>query len=153
MIMDERLEFADAGDFATETGTSNVGDVIDLGTVTRDIGNGEPLYLVITVETAADGGGGATGTTQFQLVSDSVTSPATDGNQTIHLITQPFVAGDLTQGTVLAFPIPHGQGAHPYERYLGVQVVQAEEGEDDLVASAFLTINPPNWASYPDANN
>ena len=44
MIMDERLEFADATALDTSgTDTDLIGDVIDLGSVTSDIGNGQPI--------------------------------------------------------------------------------------------------------------
>lgn len=152
MIMDERLEFSDGGDFATETGTSNVGDVIDLGPNSRDIGEGQAMYLVINVETAADGGAGAAGTTQFRLVSDSTSTPATDGTPTVHLLTDAYTASQLPQGRVFVFPLPSG-GAQAYERYLGLQIVQGSEGEDDLVCSAFLTFDPHGWKAYPDGSN
>ena len=59
MILDERLEFADNVTAAIEASTANIGDVIDLG-VARDIGNGKPVYLVLIVGTAFDGGDGPT---------------------------------------------------------------------------------------------
>jgi hypothetical protein len=68
MILDERNEFCDATSAVLAVGNAIIGDVIDLGTAGRDIGNGEPLYLVIQVDTAFVG---ATSTTQFQLCSDS----------------------------------------------------------------------------------
>ena len=53
MIMDELLEFADATALSTAgTGLAAVGDVIDLGATPQDLGNGQPLYLVIQVDTA-----------------------------------------------------------------------------------------------------
>jgi hypothetical protein len=153
MIRDTFNTFSTSGDFANEAGTANVGDIIDLGLDGRDIGNGEPLYLVIVVETAADGGAGAAGTTQFRLVSDA-TSTISTTTATVHFDSQAFLAAtDLTQGRILVFPLPIGGGAHPYERYLGLQIVQAVEGEDDLVCSAFLTRDPTGWKAYADANN
>lgn len=151
MWIDERLEFSDSGDWANEAGTANVGDVIDLGIAARNPGNGEPLYLVVTVETAADGGAGGNGTTAFQLVSDGVASPATDGNQTIHFTSDVFTAAQLPANRVFVWPLPIS--GLPYERYLGMQIVQATEGEDDLVCSAFLTVDPHGWVAYPDATN
>ena len=48
MIMDERLEFADATALdTTGTNVDLIGDVIDLGSTASDIGNGQPLYCVI----------------------------------------------------------------------------------------------------------
>jgi len=151
MIIDTLGQFSDSGDFANEAGTANIGDIIDLGVADRDPGQGQPLYLIIVVETSADGGAGAAGTTQFQLVSDATTTVATNGTQTIHLITKAHVAGDLTQGTVLVYGLP--ASGLTYERYLGLQIIQAAEGEDDLVCSAFLSIDPHGWSAKPDGSN
>ena len=70
MILDERSEFADAVSVAAAAGTALIGDVIDLGTGSRDIGNGQQLYLVIQTDTEIITGGSA-GTIKFQLASDA----------------------------------------------------------------------------------
>lgn len=157
MILDNALEFADAVSVAAAAGTANIGDVIDL-TLARDIGNGQPLYLVINVDTEIITGGTA-GTIQFQLVSDAVTSPATDGNQTIHYISDTFVTDDtlliddeLRAGAypfVVALPLEGKE----YERYLGVQAVVATTTTTAGAINAFLTLDPVGWKSYPDATN
>lgn len=155
-IIDERLEFADASaDFNTNsTGTANVGDIIDLGAAGQEPGEGRPLYVHITVDVAGDGGGGAAGTTAFQLVSDSTDTIATDGNQTIHFTSDVYAGTALDQGDHFVFPLPSSTQAAPYERYLGLQVVQATEEEDDLVCSAWLSPFPGGgWRAHPDANN
>ena len=155
MIMDERLEFGDELTCANEAGTTLIGDVIDLG-VTRDVGQGQAMYLVIQVSTAFDGGAGTAGTTAFQLVSDAVAAIATDGSQTIHARTDTFAAAtQLTAGTTLVLPLPMGDTGpgFGYERYLGVQQVQAAEGEDDGAINAFLTFDPHGWHAYADGNN
>ena len=83
MIMDERLEFADATALDTSgTDTDLVGDVIDLGSTTSDIGNGQPIYLVIQVDTAVTSGGSAT--VDFKLLSDAAAAIAVDGTATQH---------------------------------------------------------------------
>ena len=71
MILDERTEFADAVAVAGVAATYNVGDVVDLGSVVRDIGNGQMAYMVIQVETAPAGAD----TCSFQIVSDAITTP------------------------------------------------------------------------------
>ena len=74
MILDERNEFADA--VALNTGAAGsylIGDQIDLG-VARDIGNGEPLHLVISVDTKIDAG--ASGTVQLLCERSSVVAMA-----------------------------------------------------------------------------
>jgi hypothetical protein len=151
MILDERTEFFDAVNCQNEAGSDLIGDVIDLGIANRDPGNGQPLYLVIVVDTAADGGAGTNGTTAFQLASDSIAAVAVDGSQTIHFTSKPHVLTDLTAGATFVFPLP--VSGLDYERYLGVQTVQAVEGEDALVASAFLTLDPTGWRAMADAAN
>ena len=59
MILDERNEFADAVSVAGTAGTALIGDVIDLTATHRGIGNGQPLYLVITTDTEIITGGSA----------------------------------------------------------------------------------------------
>jgi|TARA_Y100000310_G_scaffold171987_2_gene172111 hypothetical protein len=155
MFMDERLEFCDAVSAAIEASTANIGDVIDLG-VARDVGQGQPMYLVIQISAAFDGGAGTAGTTAFQLVSDSSSTPSTDGSQTIHFTTDVFAAAaQLTLGTTMVYPLPmHDTGpGFGYERYLGLQQVQAAEGEDDGAINAFLTFDPHGWTSHADASN
>ena len=119
----------------------------------RDIGNGEPLYLVINVDTEIITGGNA-GTMQFVLVSDSTDTIATDGSQSIHYMSEVFV----TDGTdandarfkvgqypvVIALPT---QGV-PYERYLALQVYALTTTTTAGKINAFLTPTPARWAAY-----
>ena len=155
MILDKNLQFLDDGDAANEAGTTLLGDVIDIG-VARDIGNGQPLFLVVQVRTAADGGSGAGGLLALQLVSDSVAAIATDGTQTIHFTSDVLTAAQLSAGSRFVFAIPYGDTGpgHGYERFVGIQGVQTIEGEDDLTLDAFLTNHPPaDWVSTADASN
>ncbi len=50
MILDSRVEFADATSVAAVAGTALIGNVVDLETA-RDIGSGEPLYFIVTIDT------------------------------------------------------------------------------------------------------
>lgn len=152
MILDERNEFADAVSVAASAGTANIGDVIDLS-VARDIGNGEPMYLVINVDTEIITGGSA-GTIAFQLVSDASGTIATDGSQTVHFKSRDFVTDDaaandaaLSAGAfpvVVALPM-EGQA---YERYLGVQAVVGTTTVTAGKINAFLTHDVSKWKSY-----
>lgn len=151
MILDTLTQFSDSGDFAQDTGTTNVGSQIDLGSAGVFLSNGgKNPYLVVNVETAADGGGTATGTTAFQLASDSTASIAVNGDQTIHFTSKAYTPAELTAGTKLFFPLPV---TNEYERFLGLQVVQAGEEEDDLVCSASITLDPSLNVAYPDGDN
>lgn len=151
MIIDKSLLLApDLSSFATEVGTSNVGDIIDAGDVVDGMNINEPMWWVIQITTAADGGIGTNGTLQFQLVSDGTTTIATDGSQTIHVKTDAFTAAQLPVGTQLAFPLPRGP---IYERYIGIQLVQAVEGEDDCAGVSFISLSDPEYIVYPNATS
>jgi len=146
MIMDERLEFADAVSVAAGAGTALIGDVIDLSSVSRDVGLGEPIFLVITTDTEIITGGAA-GTIEFQLVSDAQAAIATDGSATIHARTGTLVTDDAAAndnrlnagGIIYAGPLPHGD----YERYLGILAVIATTTVTAGKINAFLTLDPP----------
>jgi hypothetical protein len=147
MFMDDRLEFADATSVGTpNNSTGNVGDIID-STVARDMGAGQALYLVVTVDTAITSGGSAT--VAFQLVSDATTTIATDGTATKHIETDAIAVASLIAGYEMVIPLPSVNPA--YERYLAFQV--KETAGQALTAgnvNAFLTLDPPGWKSYAD---
>lgn len=143
MYVDDFLEFADATALnATATGTKNIGSTIDLETV-RDIGAGKQLYVCIQITTDLGSGGAAT--IRFQLVSDASGTPATNGNQSVHVASEAFTATDLDQGEVVILPVPAmGYGAPTqYERYLGVQQVVGTATLTAGAVNAFLTCDPP----------
>lgn len=156
MILDERNEFADATSVAAGAGTALIGDVIDLGTTSRDIGNGQQLYLVITTDTEIITGGAA-GTIKFQLASDSTASIATDGSATVHFDTGTLVTDDAAAndsrlnagGVIAAVALPMGT----YERYLGILAVIATTTVTAGKINAFLTTDVAKWQAYADATN
>lgn len=146
MIIDKLLEFADAAACYTNVGTAVVGDVIDLGSAPtlQNIGHGEPIYLVIQIDTTIVG---ATSTSEFKLVSDSTSNLTT--SPTTH-----YTSGALAVATVVAgyqvacIPLP---ADNRYERYLGVTVTSAVANTTAGKANAFLTLTPPAWVALPDA--
>lgn len=158
MLMDDYLEFCDAVSVAAAAGTALRGDVIDLGTASpqRDIGNGEPIYLVITVDTEIITGGTA-GTIQFQLVSDAQAAIATDGSATVHYASRLFVTDDaaandaqLNAGGVPVIVALPTEGP-VYERYLGILVVTGTTTTTAGAINAFLTTDPAKWKAYAKA--
>ena len=158
MIMDEYNEFADAVSVAAAAGTALIGDVIDLGDVPRDIGNGQPVYLVITTDTEIITGGVA-GTISFILASDAQEAIATDGSATIHWQSQDFVTDDaaansdqLNAGGIIACVALPLEGA-VYERYLGILAVIGTTTVTAGAINAFLTLDPTGWRSYPESAN
>lgn len=158
MIMDERNEFADAVSVAAAEGTALIGDVIDLGSVHRDIGNGQPLYFVITVDTEIITGGSA-GTIKFQLASDAQAAIATDGSASVHYDTGTFVTDDaaanaaqMNAGSVICC-IPLPLEGRVYERYLGVLCTIGTTTVTAGKINAFLTLDPHQWVAYAEGAN
>lgn len=149
MILDKTCEFADA--VALNTGAADnyaFGSSID-SSVARDLGNGQPVYLVITVATDLDSSGDGVAI-EIQLRSDSTSSVDPDTG-TLHLST-----GAITQTNwnaidkiVLALPT---EGL-AYERYLGLTQVTSVEAATAGALNAFLTCDPHGWQAYPEGDN
>lgn len=148
MILDNFNEFADAATLVGTAGAAAVlGDVIDTGATptTKDIGNGEGLYLVIQIDTAVAASGGAANVT-FKLVSDSVST--LDSSPTVHWASAAIAKGTLVKGyLVVAMELPYGE----YERYLGVTYTPDTNNTTAGKANAFLTRDVAKWAALPDA--
>ena len=150
MLMDDRLEFADATALNTgAAGTYNIGDVIDTRAATIDPNvtkdhEGSELYLVIRVATAATSGGAATG--QFRLVSDDTATPSTT-TATVHATSAAIAVASLTAGaTVMVTRLPAGS----YERYIGVQQITGTAAFTAGAVDAFLVSDPALWRAYAD---
>lgn len=151
MWIDENLEFADATSVGTPNSTTvNVGDIIDTGGVVRDLGAGEPMYLVVQVTTLVTSGGAAT--VRFKLASDSTETIAVDGTQTEHLTSDSIAVASLVVGYTLVMALP--SNSPNYERYLAFQV--EEDAGQALTAgnvNAFLTRDARAYRAYADAVN
>lgn len=148
MILDERTEFCDATSLNTgAAGTYLLGDQIDSGVV-RDLGNGQPIYLAITVDTLPTSGGSATA--QFTLASDDSASIATNGTASVHFVTKAFAISEMAAGTVLAAVALPAQGV-AYERYLGVLQTTGTAAFTGGKINAFLTTDVARWKAYADA--
>lgn len=147
MILDKLAEFCDAT--AVNTGgvaSYLVGNVMDLGANSRDIGNGEPLYLVINVDTSILS---ATGSLKFSLCSDAQAAIAVDGSQTIHATVGPFLQAAMTAGTALCVvALPAGRC---YEQFLGIVQETITAAMTAGKINAFLTTDPSAWRAYQNA--
>lgn len=147
MLVDDRLEFCDAQALSTAaTGLALVGDVINLGQA-RDIGAGEPLYLVIQVDTAVTSGGA--GTLEFVLASDAQAAIAVDGSATEHFRSGLKAKTVFVAGYTIAIALP--MEGPVYEQYLGIL---QNVGTAALTAgkiNAFITRDVAKWKAYADA--
>jgi hypothetical protein len=144
MILDETLEFSDAGSIINAAGTYLLGDVVPLS-VARDVGGqgGTPdqMYFDVTVDTTVVNVGG---TVQFKLVS------ADDAAITVNvkdiIVSKAFADGELVAGNVFRFPLPP---TFDYSLYLGVQYVVATAAVTAGKVNAFLTRDQGTQKAYP----
>ena len=155
MLMDKRTEFSDAESLILATGTHLIGDVIDLGVASRNIGVSMIYGQLIAASAIL---AAAPGTIQFILASDAQAAIATDGSATAHFTTGTFITDvttskELTDGDRIAqFQLPLNGGA-PYERYLGILAVIATQAVTAGTLDAFMTLDPTAWQAYADAAN
>ena len=155
MIADVRNTFASKVSCAAAAGTAQIGDSIDLGSVHRDIGQGKPVYLVITVDTEIFTGGSA-GTVQFQFVS-AATSTLTS-SPTVHLQTAALVTGGTGTQAALAAGKTLLCAALPIEgltylEFIGILCVTATTTTTAGKINAFLTLDPAGYQNYKEGVN
>ena len=142
MILDERLEFADATALGTSgTGLQLVGDVIDLGT--DGINEVEDMEFYVQVDTAITSAGAAT--VAFSLASDAQAAIATDGSATVHYVTSAIAKTTLVAGyQVCKIKLPKGQ----YERYLGLLTNVGTAALTTGKVNSGLTNMTPTWKAF-----
>ena len=146
MIMDSLLEFADSQSIAATASTILSTNVVNLQEA-RDMGNGQPLYLVIQIDTAVVG---SSSTINFRLRSDS-TAAIHATTSTSHIETGAIAEAVLVAGYQVVIPLPIEGNA--YEQYIGVQAIIGTATTSAGAYSAFLTLDPIGWKSYADATN
>lgn len=147
MILDKQAEFSDAQDISQVAATYLSTNVYDMGAA-NDIGNGQPLYLVIQIDAAVVG---TSSTVEFRLRSDS-TAAIHATTSTAHWTSGAIAEASLVAGYTLVIPLPL-DGSNTYERFLGVQYIIGTATTTAGTVSAFLTLDPYGWKSYPDATN
>lgn len=140
MWVDSRLEFSDAQAVTADAASTNI---IDLTQTARQIGVGQPLWVVMTVDVAADDGN-ANETYVVNLETDADEA----FSDTAILNTQTIVRGAVA-GSKYAMSVSPAD----MERY--VRLLYDVGGTTPTITiSAFLTDQEPSfWQSYPDATN
>ena len=149
MIIDKLAEFCDAT--ALNTGGADnysIGSAVNAN-VARDLGNGKPLYLVITVDTAVDSASDNT-VIELQLRSDDSSSIDPDTG-TLHFSTGAIPQAQWTLGRSFVYALPVEGLA--YEQYLGIVQVTSVAAATAGKINAFLTQDPHGWAAYPEGTN
>jgi len=154
MILDKSLEFCDATSVAATAGTTLIGNVINLQEA-RDIGQGQPVYLIITVDTEIITGGSA-GTIKFLLASDAQAAISTT-TASIHYDSGTFVTDDSAAndsilnagGTICCVALP--MEGRVYEQYLGILCTIGTTTVTAGAVNAFLTLDPTGWKAHANA--
>ena len=151
MILDERLEFADATSVAAAASTALIGDVIDLGT--SGVNNVDQMFLVVQTDTEIITGGSA-GTIQFFLVSDAAAdlASAVVANCTTPVASAILITDDAAANStalnageyIYVGALPRGV----YERYLGILCTIGTTTVTAGKINAFLTTTPPSWKAF-----
>ncbi len=157
-IMDKYVEFCDEVDISAAAGTALVGSQIDMDVV-RDLGDGQPVYLIVQTGATEIITGGSAGTVQFKLASDATASVSTT-TSTIHGESTTYVTDDSAAnspecnagGKLWVTTLP-GEG-DPYEAFLGLLVVTATTTTTAGTINAWLALDPPtSTKSYADGAN
>lgn len=142
MMTDALLQLSSAQVVTASAVSTNT---IDLG-VARDLGPGEDLYAIFTVDEAATAAGAATVT--FQVISSAA---ANLGSPTVLIQTDALAKTELTLGRKpLVVPIPSALLlAQPVgQRYLGVQYTVATGPLTAGKFSCVIADNDPSVGKY-----
>lgn len=144
MYIDNYAEFCDTTTITATTTNAIIGDVIDLGAAptTRNLGSGEQVYLVLTIDDAVTSESSANVT--FTLLSDSTANLATSA--TTHWTSGAIAKATLVAGYKICVPLPHGN----YERYMGL-FAEPSAALTAGTCSASLVLDAPYWVALPDA--
>ncbi len=137
MLIDSRLEFSDGQALTASAASTNI---VDLGQ-DRDIGPGRTLYLVLTVDVAADG---TTGNETYAVALE--TDSAADFSSATVLVSRTIAAADLAAGSQHVIPVTLTN-----ERYLRVNYALGGT-TPSVTLNAWLTDQEPQaWRALPDA--
>jgi hypothetical protein len=140
MYVDALLKFSDAQAVTASAGSDST---IDLGAV-RDLGNGEPLYIVVSVHTTL-GDAGSNTSTAVAIEGDSTESFTPDGTQTFSTtLSFPQAAA---AGTTLIYALNPGNPALQF-RYIRLLYSPAGASLTSGKFDAFLTNNIQRYVAY-----
>lgn len=139
MWIDTRTEFSDS---QALTATAVSTNVVDTGQNARNIGRGNPLYLVVQTETEADAGNGN---------ETYAVALQTDDNEAFSSATE-----------LMSFDIPRGSVAgtrfvallpQDNERFLRLNYTLGGTSPSVTINAFISNQEPPNWQAHPDAVN
>lgn len=140
MILDAQLEFSAAQAVTSAAASTNY---VDLGLASREIGIGQDLYIVVSVQTALTDGGSNTGTNVI-LYGDSTTTFTPDGQFTLFSFAQAAAVGTTK---IAKFSPGSAPLAYRYiELYYDPQGANLTGGAFD----AYLTMDVQKYVAHAD---
>lgn len=148
MMIDSHNEFSDAQAVTSTAISTNVIDLYpmaDQADATRDLGAGEPMWLIVSTNTTAtDSGSDAT----LTITLESDTAAALNSANVVHFTTGALAfATFATAGTTLvAVRLPSAR----YKRYLGLRYTVASGPLTAGAFDAFLTHDAALYRAYAD---
>lgn len=146
MIIDAYNQFAD--DFTavgSGSATTILGDVMDLKDV-RDIGNGQPVYLIIVITDGIEPD--STGNITLSFVSADTATISS--SPTTHWTTGALAAAaNFPTGKTFVVPLP-AEGPE-WKQFIGVLITRSATMAAGAV-TAFLSLDPTGWKAYPEAD-
>lgn len=140
MYLDAELEFSDAQALTADAVSTNV---IDGGSLEKRFGEGNPVFLVVQVQTTlVSAGNTATLTTSLQTsVDEAFTSPITMITGAVE------VEADLVAGfRILGVALPHGA-----KRFLRLNYDNGTEVFTAGAVDAFIVKDVQTWFAIADA--
>jgi len=139
MLLDSQLRFSNAQAITAAAGSTNT---IDLGAV-RDIGTGEPLYVIVSVDVAfTDSGSDSTLT--VTLEGDSTTSFTPDGTADLFIIPALAAAGNLYIARLHPGMTPLNY------RYIRLLYTPNNGNLTTGTVTSYLTNNIQKWQAFAD---
>ena len=147
MLTDRLTSFGWPVDLDTSgTGTEVLGDAVDAGAASANLGVGIPFYLYLATSDEVTSGGAAT--VQFELVTAD--NEALTTNDEVVMTTTEFALADLGADTVLfvgAIPMRN------YRRWIGLRQVTGAAALTGGSLYATMTQEPDQWRAYPEGMN
>lgn len=141
MIKDKQLCFSEAQAITTTARSTNV---IDMVATANDLGVGEDLYIVITVDTSFTAAGAATLTITIETDDNAAFSSAA-----VLQTTQAIGKASLTAGMepfYICVPVGH---IVSWERYLSLNYTVATGPMTAGALSACIVKDIQRWKAYP----
>lgn len=143
-ILDAHNEFSSA---QAVTATAISTNVIDTGAFVKNLGVGDPLWLIVrTVTAATDAGSDAT----LAVTLETADNAALSTNPVVHYTTGTlaFAAFSPAGTALIAIPLPSAD----YKQYMGIRYTVASGPLTAGAFDAYLTRDPQQWRAYANGN-